>query len=96
MSRWVIIATLPVMAALSGGCRNACQNVCLEMAQAAEECGIIVTSSELDACIASQKKPEPEARQACATYGDAETISAEWDCAEIGAYFSQTVDDTDG
>ena len=90
MSRWLVLVL-----ALVGGCNNACQSVCGEMAKVAEDCGINVSNADMDSCIAAERDATRDERKACAKYGDAETIAGEWDCNEIGSYFGSGTDETD-
>jgi hypothetical protein len=70
------------------GCRNACQDVCRNMADfAAEDCGIQVSDADLDACYARQKSPEREDAKACRDFGDVDSIRNQWSCEELSGYF---------
>lgn len=82
MQARAIIALFVVLAA---GCHNPCQQLCVRMADYAEECGFTVPDSEVDACIEEQAKPDD--KQVCRDFGDAETIRDEWSCEELAAYF---------
>lgn len=73
--------------ALAGGCRNACQDVCTQMADYAVECGFTVPDADLDACYARQKNPSGDDAKACRDYGDPTTLRNQWSCEEVSAYF---------
>jgi hypothetical protein len=71
------------------GCKNSCQELCEVMADfAADECGLVVTPQEIDACIESQAgKDNKEDRATCREFGSAEKIREEWGCEELEDYF---------
>ncbi len=93
--------TAAVVAAWSAGlagCRNACQDLCKEMADFAEECGQTVSRDDLRACY------EANSRKALAeggsdTAGDAYDVATcrdvagklreEWTCDDIAPYFDK-------
>lgn len=84
--------SLPVLAlaaltlAALGGCRNACQDICVRMADYAEECGFSVPDAELEACLDEQAGADD--RAVCRDYGSAQAIRDEWTCAEMGEYWN--------
>lgn len=76
-----------VGAALSAGCRNPCQEVCVNMADYAEECNLPISDAEIDACIERQSEPVDEDRAACRDFGDPEVLRAQWTCEDLGRYW---------
>jgi hypothetical protein len=75
--------------ALAAGCRNACQEICVRMADYAEECELPVSDGEIDACLERHSaNVEKEDLAACQDFGDGEVIRAQWSCEELGRYWS--------
>jgi hypothetical protein len=74
-------------ALLAAGCRNACQQLCAEMADYAEECKLPIGDADLDACLDRQAAPSPEDRDTCAEFGDPEVLRTQWDCEELARYW---------
>ena len=73
---------------LTAGCRNSCQEVCVRMADYAEECGFTVPEAELDACIEAQASDLDAAdKQACREFGTPELIRNEWTCDDLALYW---------
>ncbi|MEQ1500775.1 MAG: hypothetical protein ABMB14_01025 [Myxococcota bacterium] len=71
-----------------GGCRNACQQVCVHMADYAEECGQSVSDAEIDACIERQSQDlEKDDLNACQDFGDLEVIRTQWACEDLADYW---------
>lgn len=68
-------------------CDNACQDLCVEMADYAEECGISVDAEELTACQSAQAEADRAAKRQCRTQGDAETLRTEWSCEDLASYW---------
>lgn len=79
----VLLALLPAAAA----CRNSCQQVCVRMADYAEECGISIPDDDLGTCLEEHGQDDAEDRQICREYGDAESIRREWSCEELELYW---------
>ncbi len=67
------------------GCQNPCQQLCVRMADYAEECAFTVSDADLDACIEAQSPPEDPA--VCRDFGNAAQIREEWTCEDLGIYF---------
>ena len=73
---------------LLAGCRNACQDICVDMRTVAEECGYVVSDDDFKLCLDEQKGKE--ARQnlpTCRQFGDEETIREEWTCDDLALYW---------
>jgi hypothetical protein len=81
-----VLALATIAQAALGGCRNACQDICVRMANFAEECGFTVADAELDACIEDQAEAEDLA--VCRDYGSPQAIREEWTCADMGEYWN--------
>ncbi len=72
---------------LGTGCRNACQAMCREMYDYANECGYGVSKDELKACYQEQSSsntPRTE-RQLCRDYFD--DMRDEWTCEDLADYW---------
>ena len=81
-----------VVAALAGltACRNACQDICIDMAAVAQDqCGLTVYDDDIDLCIDAQKDITGEERQACNEFGGEDKIAEEWTCDDIADYFPE-------
>lgn len=79
----ILLLALPLL----GGCRNACQQLCADMADyALNECGLDF-SDDLKTCIQdhSGKNTDREAVQACADA--APYLEEEWTCDDLKEYF---------
>lgn len=80
--------TIIAIAAMGlSGCNNACQQVCVRMANYAEDCGITVSDSEIKECIDENSSAESDLRATCRQYGDASAIRQEWTCDELQEYW---------
>lgn len=85
------LSALAVVAALAslGGCRNACQDICVRMADyATEECGFTVSDAELGSCLDEQGQVSADDRKVCRDFGDSTTIRDEWSCEDLGEYWN--------
>jgi hypothetical protein len=72
----------------ASGCRNACQDLCVELHDYATECGLPVTDDELKSCIDQEKgKESKDDRKVCNEFGDPETLRLEWSCDDMGSYW---------
>jgi hypothetical protein len=84
MRWWVVIG----VAAIGGGCQNACQDICGRMAEYARECGYPVSDAEVSACVEQQGSDlDGEDRRACREFGDADVIRTQWSCEDLGDYW---------
>lgn len=75
---------LPLLFALAG-CRNACQQLCVDVAMYAEECGHTVNQDEVDTCIDSKRTSTigQEKIQQCAATRDPEKLREWWSCDDL-------------
>ncbi len=87
MARTIVAALLIGSAALSAGCKNACQQACVRMADYAEECGNPVSQDEIQICIQDQGTVSGPERDACQVYGTPDAIRTEWSCDDLAPYF---------
>lgn len=79
---WVIAGLL------GAGCRNACADLCVRMADYATECGFSVSDAEIDQCIEEQNADlTAEERDACQEFGQAEVLRAQWSCDDLAVYW---------
>jgi hypothetical protein len=86
--RWWTRSVLALgLAAAAGGCRNACADLCLEMAEYAEECGYTVSDEEIDTCISEQSAAGHDERKACREFGQGEVLRAQWSCDVLADYW---------
>jgi hypothetical protein len=68
------------------GCRNPCQNLCLDIRDfAEEECGITVPEEQVKSCLKTQRQIEREQAQSCMTA--APSLEEEWECDDVEVYF---------
>lgn len=86
-TRTILLGAAVWAATLGAGCRNACQQVCAEMADYAEECSLPVSDADIDACMERHSAPTPEDKATCREFGDGEVIRQQWDCEELGRYW---------
>ena len=73
---------------IAGGCRNACQQLCADIAQFAEdECGYTLASGELRECISDHSfgGASEDQREICQEFGD--QLDEEWTCEDLELYF---------
>jgi hypothetical protein len=78
------------------GCKNDCQKLCDEMAAFAEECGSEWERADIKECRKDHGNSDvsKEGREACA---DAlPTLTEEWTCDDLEAYFEDSSDDDGG
>ena len=72
----------------SSGCRNSCQQICLDMESFAEECGYQFTDEMKSECMQNQGKKTGEEKSACR---DAlPVLTTEWTCEDLEVYFDQS------
>ena len=91
--RPALLLPLLLPAALLPGCRNACQQLCLEMRDfAMDECGYEFSDAEVDTCIAEHKGSLLEKGEAGVCRDGRGQIDEEWDCDEVAAYFDEPGD----
>ena len=82
----------------SMGCRNDCQELCLEISALAESCGHEWTSEDERTCLSNYRNTNTtrDYRAQCAENLD--FVQEEWSCSDIDLYFDGngggTVDDT--
>lgn len=81
-----VLVSLFAIIALTA-CKNDCQDVCVEMAAYAQECGFTVSDEEMDACLDQQKEANDVSLDVCDEMGGAQTIRDEWPCDEMGLYW---------
>jgi hypothetical protein len=72
---------------LLSGCRNDCQQLCLEMAEYAEsECNKTFPDAQLKSCQEKYADASDQKLEACASYGP--RLKDEWEgCDQINEYF---------
>lgn len=78
------IATLLAVVLLSA-CKTPCQQLCVEMAAYAEECGVTVPDAQLQSCLDDQSSDQDQG--ACRRTGDPETLRSEWSCDDVEVFF---------
>ena len=69
------------------GCRNDCQQLCLEISDLAAECGYEWTDKEERTCLADYRNTNTDRtyRESCSENID--FVREEWSCADMAAYF---------
>ena len=82
--RWFLLIPL-----LSLGCRNDCQQLCLEISDLAAECGYEWTDKEERTCLADYRNTntDREYRESCSENID--FVRSEWNCVDMAAYFDE-------
>lgn len=88
MKRFVVLVAFDLVLLANVGCRNECQQLCTQLADYADECGYTVSDGDVDQCIADHGAPKGPDAQACAQYSTPQAVREEWDCEEMGLYFS--------
>lgn len=78
-----VVAAVLLLGALSGGCRNACQSTCVQLAEFSRECGIAVPDEQIDACFEAQRDVSPEDRESCRSYGGAQALDDTLSCQDL-------------
>ena len=84
---------LALLLPLGAGCSNACESLCVRMADYAEECGYLVLESELTECMDAQGEAPEEDLEACKDFNDPVTFRREWSCEDMEVYWDQGNDD---
>ena len=87
------LTTLVVLLPLGAGCSNACESLCVRMADYAEECGFIVLESEITECIDAQNAAPIEDLEACKSFNDPLALRREWSCEDMELYWDQGKED---
>lgn len=82
-----------LMLPLGAGCSNACESLCVRMADYAEECGYLVLESELTECVDAQNLAPEEDLEACKDFNDPVTLRREWACEDMEVYWDHGSDD---
>lgn len=75
--------------ALLGGCSNPCQQLCVEMANYAEDCGMTVSSEDVKNCSESFSDVEDNQAQQCQDWNDANKVRDWWTCDDIADNFQK-------
>ena len=89
-------ALLIIPLLLLGGClRNACQDLCYELSDYAEECGFEFSKEELRTCVSDHGRGdlERETIQTCAA--NASAVRDEWTCDDMEDYFKDDASSAD-
>jgi hypothetical protein len=73
-----------------GGCKGPCEQLCVNLATYAEECGFAVAETDLDACLDGQASATKEEKDVCRDYGSPDVLRTEWTCDDLEAYWSET------
>lgn len=80
MARWMVAGL-----ALLSGCSNPCQQLCLEMASYAEECGLTVSSDEVKNC--RESFTNSDQAELCQTWNDPDQVREWWTCEDLEENF---------
>lgn len=76
--RWIYASLLLALGLTLGGCRNDCQNLCLEMADLYDDCGLAYTQNDLLTCFEDYGDPSEAELQSCAeSKGQLEEVLSE-------------------
>ena len=79
--------TLLLLSFAISGCSNPCEKLCVRMADYAEECGYVVTESQITECLDTQKAAPENDLEACGDFNDPVTIRREWACEDMAIYW---------
>jgi|GEM_PF-2046448 len=88
------LAAIAVLAPLLlGSCRNACQSICVELADYAKrDCGLDFGQDQIDQCVsdyAVANLPDGEAKACRQEKGK---VADQWSCSDLEFYFGETGD----
>ena len=75
------------VAAWAVGCNNPCQQVCLEMASYAEECGLTVTNDAIAACRDGYGDASGEEIDQCRGWNEPDQLREWWTCDDVAENF---------
>lgn len=83
-----------MLAALAPGCGNPCQQICNEMADYANSCGLDVGPEDVTECVDRFAKSELEegSTQACAENNSRAQIREWWTCEDLAENFTNSAD----
>ena len=86
----LLLLSLPM---LMTGCRNACQQLCGDIVDYAEECNLSVPDDAKSTCIADHKRGETtrDERGICAE--NRSSLKDEWTCDDVEQYIGATQGD---
>jgi len=75
---------------LSMGCRNDCQQLCIEISALAEECGYQWSDEDEKTCRSdySNTNTDRDYRSTCGENLD--FVAEEWSCADVALYFGES------
>lgn len=73
--------------AVAAGCSNPCQQVCLEMASYAEECGLTVSNDALSACRENYTDAGEEEIKQCQDWDGSADLREWWTCDDVAENF---------
>lgn len=88
-----ILALLPLLA-LAPGCHNACQKLCDDIFEYAQECGFDPSKDELKACYDAEASSEQDRDKRAQCRMNAADLKEEWDCEDLVPYFDPPEEDT--
>ncbi len=74
--------------AMSSGCRNSCQQLCIDIEELAKECGYQFTDEMKRECMENQGKKNAEERSSCNQAKP--LLDSEWTCDDLVVYFDQS------
>ncbi|MCB9681261.1 MAG: hypothetical protein H6733_07285 [Alphaproteobacteria bacterium] len=78
---------LTAVAVLAGGCDNACQAMCQNMADFGnEECGNSFTEVDVEACVSAFSDPSGDELATCRDYASPAALRREWSCDDLNLY----------
>lgn len=81
-----LVGALTLLATLVA-CHNPCQDLCKEIAQYAEDCGLTVPDGEPGACIDATRRSELEDGDTQTCRENADFLRTEWTCDDVALYF---------
>ena len=75
--------TLLFAAAFLAACGNPCQDVCVEMARSADECGLTVSRDDILTCKEQEADVTDDEASACRDYRDPDALREWWTCDDL-------------
>lgn len=79
--------TMAMVAVLGiAGCDNACQALCVNLADYGDECGAPWSQAEIDACIDDQGSASASDVKTCQDFGTPDRLRREWSCDDVLLY----------
>lgn len=79
----LMLLSLPLLAT---GCRNACQQLCGDIVDYADECGLTVPDDQKSTCISDHKRGETTRDERAICAENRSSLQDEWTCDDVAQY----------